>query len=147
MPPPERCFERFKARARIPGAVESLALTPDGKAIAVTSQGKFIHLIDFESGKTIRTSRSRIRSRTSRPASRTVLAIAFSPDGKLMASGGYDNDQADEFARLWDVETGKELRRFLHGKQSYGIREPGVFSRRENTGDPRREFRLGPPTL
>src|SRR5205807_1139255 len=33
---------------------ESLEFTPDGKAIAVTSQGKFIHLIDFDNGKTIR---------------------------------------------------------------------------------------------
>ena len=53
-----------------------------------------------------------------------------------MASGGYDNDKDNYFARLWDVETGKELRRFMHGKKGYGIREPGVFSRRENAGHP-----------
>ena len=39
-----------------------------------------------------------------------------------MASGGYDNDKGNYFARLWDVETGKELRRFMHGKKGYGIR-------------------------
>jgi WD40 repeat protein len=35
-----------------------------------------------------------------------VLAVAFSPDGKVLASGG-----ADAAIHLWDVATGKELRR------------------------------------
>jgi WD40 repeat protein len=78
----------------------------------VTSQGKVIHLIDFASGKTIRDF----------PHEDTVRGIAFSPDGKLMAGGGYDKDKGGYFARLWEVETGKELRRFMHGPRGYGIR-------------------------
>ena len=35
----------------------------------------------------------------------SVLALAFSPSGKLLVSGGADNT-----ARLWDVDTGKLLR-------------------------------------
>jgi len=100
---------------------EWLAFTPDGKAVAVTSQGKVIHLIDFESGKTIRDfSNDNPESNLSNEFS-TVLGIAFSPDGKRMASGGFANDRGNYFARLWDVETGKELRRFPHGKHAYGI--------------------------
>ncbi len=94
---------------------EWLAFTPDGKAVAVTSQGNVIHLIDFASGQTIRDF----------PHPNDfggVLAIAFSPDGKLMAAGGYDKEKDDYFARLWDVATGKELRRFRHGTNGYGIR-------------------------
>jgi RNA polymerase sigma factor (sigma-70 family) len=100
---------------------EWVAFTPDGKAIAVTSQGKVIHLIDFESGKTIRDfSNDNPESKLSGGFT-TVLGIAFSQDGKLMASGGFANDKGNYFARLWEVETGKELRRFMHSKQSYGI--------------------------
>lgn len=101
---------------------EWLAFTPDGKAIAVTSQGKVIHLIDFESGKTIRDFRHDNPESVLSSSFSTVLGIAFSQDGKLMASGGFDNEKGNYFARLWEVETGKELRRFMHGKRSYGIR-------------------------
>jgi RNA polymerase sigma factor (sigma-70 family) len=93
---------------------EWLTFTPDGKAIAVTSQGSVIHLIDFESGKTI-------RDFPHDGASAGVVGIAISRDGKRMAGGGYDKDKGNYFAKLWDVETGKELRRFFHGQHGYGI--------------------------
>ncbi|MFL5342513.1 MAG: sigma-70 family RNA polymerase sigma factor [Gemmataceae bacterium] len=95
-----------------------LVFTPDGKAVGVVShedrepRAAHIHLVDLESGKTIRDFSAEKLS---------VMEFAFSPDGKLMASGGYDNVNDNYFARLWDVETGKELRRFMHGKQGYGI--------------------------
>jgi WD40 repeat protein len=93
---------------------EWLAFTPDGKAIAVTSQGSVIHLIDFESGKTI-------RDFPHQNDFGAVVGIAISQDGKLMAAGGYDKDKGNYFAKLWDLETGKELRRFFHGQNGYGI--------------------------
>ena len=114
-------------KIELPRATESysrnewVVFTPDGKAIAVTSQGKVIHLIDFESGKTIRDfSHDNPESILSSDFS-TVLGIAISQDGKLMAAGGFDNEKGTYFARLWEVETGKELRRFMHSKYSYGI--------------------------
>jgi WD40 repeat protein len=41
------------------------------------------------------------------------VSLAFSPDAKALASGGYDNR-----IRLWDPDTGKELRT-LEGHKSY----------------------------
>src|SRR5262249_12571196 len=38
-----------------------------------------------------------------------VYAVAFSPDSKLLASGGGDRDRT---VRLWDTSTGKEVRRW-----------------------------------
>src|SRR5262249_41993753 len=95
--------------------------TPDGKAIVTVSQGKFIHLIDFETGKTIRDIAISNPESDLGPGWSVVNDVAISPDGKQMASGGYDNDKGNYFARLWDVETGKELRRFPLGKQGYGV--------------------------
>ncbi len=99
-----------------------LEFTPDGKAIAVTSQQKFIHLIDFETGKPVRDFSLENPESAVPNSFPGVLAVAFSPDGKRMASGGYENDKDDYFARVWDVETGKEVRRVMLGKAGYGVR-------------------------
>ena len=42
-----------------------------------------------------------------------ILTMAFSPDGKMLASAGDDDG-----IKLWDVETGKELRTFYGHKQT-----------------------------
>src|SRR5262249_12014783 len=41
----------------------------------------------------------------------------FSADGKLMATGGYDHENKVYYARLWQVATGKEIRRFAIGHE------------------------------
>jgi RNA polymerase sigma factor (sigma-70 family) len=40
-----------------------------------------------------------------------VMAVAFSPDGKQVLSGGACYGDGDPTVRLWDVATGKELRK------------------------------------
>ena len=41
----------------------------------------------------------------------SVNAVAFSPDGRKVATASYDNT-----ARLWDVETGKQIQRLEHDR-------------------------------
>jgi WD40 repeat protein len=38
-----------------------------------------------------------------------VLAVAFSPDGKWLATGG-----SDQTARVWEIDTGREVTRLIH---------------------------------
>ena len=46
------------------------------------------------------------------------MCVAFAPDGKTLVTGTYGGDRT---ARLWDVATGKELRRFDADQSAYGV--------------------------
>src|SRR5262249_42976242 len=94
-----RTIDLPKTNSRSEGEV--LAFTPDGKAVGTVSQGGVIHLIDVESGKTTRDFSNHNPESSLGSSWDTVLGIAFSPDGKLMASGGFTNDKGTYFARLW----------------------------------------------
>jgi WD40 repeat protein len=67
-------------------------LSPDGQRRAA-GDGQSIKIFDVASGKEI----IRIQTQTGK-----VTAIAFSPDGKLLASGG-----DDKTVRIFDVATGR----------------------------------------
>src|SRR5262249_29573659 len=89
-------------------AALALAWSPDGKVLAYSS-GNAVHLCDPGTGKEIR----RIDSSTG------VAGLAFSPDSRTLAGRGQD-----EVSRLWDTDTGKEVRRFGEAEVGPG---GGVF--------------------
>ncbi len=52
-----------------------------------------------------------------------IHSVAFSPDGRWVLTGSQDNS-----ARLWDIATGREIRRFQDPGDVYGEVYPAVFS-------------------
>ena len=87
---------------RIPGnrgTVYSVAFSPDGREVALASEG-LVEVCDVETPtRPIRA----LRGHTG-----FVYAVAFSPDGRYLASGGLDRT-----LRLWDRATGQEIRAFF----------------------------------
>jgi WD40 repeat protein len=86
-----------KLRATLNGMVGPVAFTGDGKLLAVVSRspaGPTVVLVDVAAGKETMTLK--------RTATRFPTAVAFSDDGKLLATAW------EEHVVLWDVTTAKE---------------------------------------
>jgi RNA polymerase sigma factor (sigma-70 family) len=98
--PPGALARLGTTRFRIRGAVACLAFSPDSKLLAGGSRnGDALVLWDAATGKELR----RFEGHQG-----WVWGVAFSPDGKTLASSSDDGS-----VRLWEVATGKEQRQLI----------------------------------
>ncbi len=87
---------RYKLNER---GIRTLAVSPDGKLIAAAGEDGFIYLWEWESDK---------EPRKIKASDRGLIGLAFSPDGRTLAGS---SDGGDDGVRLWDVATGRAVRR------------------------------------
>jgi len=104
-----------KETTRIPLSTRTgqLLFTPDGRRVVVGAFDANSHdftLIGLPKGEVIRTI----------PNAGRVFTATLSPDGKHLLAGGYDREKDANFARRWEVDTGRELDPLPVGKEGVG---------------------------
>ena len=94
----------------LPAQVKLLTFSPDGNilALAYKAEDNKVILLDTRSGEPLQT----LQGHTGRDG---ISAMVFSPDGKKLATGGFD-------ARIviWDVESGQKLQELLGSQRVIG---------------------------
>jgi WD40 repeat protein len=86
---------------------EHIAFSPNGKSLAVGGYDDIIHLVDAQTGKELRRFIGHTPVLAGHRSACALEAVAFSPDGQVLVSGG-----TDWTVRLWQVATGKQLHCF-----------------------------------
>ncbi len=99
--PPELPEEHAKLTVDFKEPIDLLygvALSPDGKTLAAATLDKEVKLWSVETGKEVTVIVTDHKD--------GAIDVVFSPDGKLLATGG---GRKDGSIRLWDIKTGKRV--------------------------------------
>ncbi|HUY88889.1 MAG TPA: WD40 repeat domain-containing protein [Pirellulales bacterium] len=97
----------------VEGGSDMLALSPNGKSLAVSTADGAVALLDLSDAA----GPTKDFRRFEQAHSRRIAGLAFSPQGDLLASASHDGTSV-----VWEVKTGRELRRFeAHDGAAHGV--------------------------
>jgi WD40 repeat protein len=99
------------------GHTGRIALTNDGATLAATAAAGSVRIWDVAAGKEIRILAMKPALNEPRRMMDGGANLAFAPDGKSLAT-----QSSDQVIRLWDIASGKEIRRI--GKQPNEKKQP-----------------------
>jgi WD40 repeat protein len=105
-------WKEFRIRSGETADVFDLAWSPDGKLLASGGPDRMVHIWDTESEREIRTLKSVLRDKVSSPVFEgPIHSLAFSPNGKWLATGGEDNKNPgkDKTLLVWDTTQWNDL--------------------------------------
>jgi WD40 repeat protein len=89
--------------------IYSVAWSPDGKQVACSGYDPAIKLFDATGGALVKEFKGYKEKESEKGHRDSVFSIAFSPDGKLLASGS-----TDYTIKLWNVADGSVVREFVN---------------------------------
>ncbi|MEK6234145.1 MAG: WD40 repeat domain-containing protein, partial [Planctomycetales bacterium] len=92
------------------GAVNSIAFSPDGQTLATGSGKEGIHLWEVPSGRLLRGPLEPSKDGGRQDSQTSATYLNFSPDGKLLATGG---SRASTAARVFSVPDGRRVKAFM----------------------------------
>jgi WD40 repeat protein len=95
------------------GKVSAVAFSPDGRSILTASEDGTARVWDVETGwKSLELRKNPDSESDWNPEDASFASVAFSPNGRWIATGG-----DDKTARLWDAKTGAQIRVFSGHKE------------------------------
>ncbi len=95
-------------RLRFPVKIKSMALSKHGDYLLMALYDRTAVYFDVIENRVVKIFEHDGKAVNS-PINQLINAVAISPDGKQILTGG-----DDQTARLWDIETGKELQQWKH---------------------------------